>query len=140
MRTFDSGATRDTDVGKLDFEGFCSPLATERYAEYMNKNRVQADGSVRDSDNWQKGIPIVAYMKSMYRHFFAVWKTYRLHYLGAGDFDEFSRRVEDELCALKFNVEGMLHETVRERMSRAAKKPVRTVPAPAKQGKKSVRL
>lgn len=95
----------------------------------MHKNRVQADGSIRDADNWQKGIPIVAYMKSAYRHFMAVWKTYRLFYLGAGDPDEFSRRVEDDLCALKFNVDGMLHEVVRERLSRSAGKPVRTVPA-----------
>lgn len=72
IRTFDTGATRDTDEGKLDFEGFLSPLALERFAEYMNKHRQQSDGSLRDSDNWQKGIPVKQYMKSMWRHFFAV--------------------------------------------------------------------
>ena len=57
MRNFDTGATRDVDTNKLDFEGFLSPVVLERYAEYMHKNRVQADGNLRDSDNWQKGIP-----------------------------------------------------------------------------------
>ena len=62
MREFETGATRDTNDGKLDFEGFLSPLALVRYAEYMNKNRIQADGKVRASDNWQKGIPREVYM------------------------------------------------------------------------------
>jgi len=51
MRTFKTGATRNDDTGKLDFEGFLSPIALEKFAEYMHKNRIQADGNVRDSDN-----------------------------------------------------------------------------------------
>jgi hypothetical protein len=51
MRTFKTGATRNDDSNKLDFEGFLSPTALEHFAEYMNKNRVQADGNIRDSDN-----------------------------------------------------------------------------------------
>ena len=46
-RTFDTGASRDTEAGKLDFEGFLSPPVLERYAEYLNKHRVMADGSTR---------------------------------------------------------------------------------------------
>jgi hypothetical protein len=103
MRTFETGATRDSDDTKLDFEGFLSPLVLEAYAEYMHKNRIQADGSLRDSDNWQKGIPIIAYMKSMWRHFFTVWSNYR----SGKDYSE-------DLCALLFNVQGMLHERVKD--------------------------
>ncbi|KKK53952.1 hypothetical protein LCGC14_3089650, partial [marine sediment metagenome] len=32
VRTFDSGANRSSEEGKLDFEGFLSPLVLERYA------------------------------------------------------------------------------------------------------------
>jgi len=100
IRKFATGATRDTASDKLDFEGFLSPLALRRFAQYMHKNRLQTDGSLRDGDNWQKGIPQDVYMKSMWRHFFAVWEDHR----GLGD-----NQIED-LCALMFNVQGMLHE------------------------------
>jgi hypothetical protein len=105
-RYFDTGATRDTDEGKLDFDGFLSPLALRRFAEYMHECRKQSDGKLRDSDNWQKGIPQSVYRKSMWRHFFAVWEK--------------SRRGEQcitDLCALLFNVQGMLHEQIKEKSS-----------------------
>jgi len=102
MREFETGATRDTDEGKLDFEGFLSPIVLERYAQYMHKNRVQADGNLRASDNWQKGIPREAYMKSAWRHFFAWWKAWRRGDDGTED-----------ACALLFNVMGWIHETLK---------------------------
>ena len=103
MRHFDTGATRDSDDTKIDYEGFLSPLALEAFGVYMHTNRLQADGKLRDSDNWQKGIPKSAYMKSMWRHFFAVWK----HYRSGKDYKE-------DLCALFFNVQGLLHEEVKD--------------------------
>lgn len=102
IRTFATGATRDTDVNKLDYEGFLSPLVLERYAEYMNLHRKQQDGNLRPSDNWQKGIPRDQYMKSMWRHFMSVWKQHRGH--------EDAEDLETALCALLFNASGMLHE------------------------------
>src|SRR5262249_20215749 len=57
-RIFKTGATRDTDTGKLDYEGFLSPLVLKRYAEYMHQHRVMKDGAMRASDNWQRGIPL----------------------------------------------------------------------------------
>src|SRR5271157_1815692 len=77
MRTFDTGATRSAEADKLDYDGFLSPLVLERYAQYLNKHRVQADGKLRDSDNWQKGMPKSAYMKSAWRHFISLWKFHR---------------------------------------------------------------
>lgn len=103
LRTFSTGSTRDTDTGKLDPEGFLSPLALEAYFEYMHRHRKLPDGSFRDSDNWQLGIPKSAYMKSMWRHFFHVWK---LHRCKTGYKKE---EMEEALCALLFNVMGMLH-------------------------------
>ena len=73
MRTFDTGATRDTDVGKFDYDGFLSPLVLVRYAAYMHKHRTQSDGTLRDSANWQKGIPRDQYRKSAWRHFIEWW-------------------------------------------------------------------
>lgn len=105
IRAFDSGATRDTDEGKYDYEGFLSPIVMERYAQYMNKHRVQSNGDLRDSDNWQKGIPKDAYMKSGWRHFFDWWKEHR----GIPTKDG----IVEALCALLFNVMGYLHEYLK---------------------------
>jgi hypothetical protein len=105
VRTFGTGATRDLDANKLDFEGFLSPLVLERYAQHMHAARKMPDGTMRASDNWQLGIPKDAYIKSAWRHFFDVWKTHR----GI----ETSSDIETELCALLFNVSGYLHETLK---------------------------
>lgn len=123
LRTFSTGATRDTAEGKYDYEGFISPLAWERFAEYMHKNRKQSDGSIRDSDNWQKGIPLNAYMKSMFRHFMAVW---RIHRSSPGQRHIYA--MEEALCGIFFNAQGYLHELIKlqqqENMAQSAAKQV----------------
>lgn len=108
IRTFPTGATRDSEAGKLDYEGFLSPFALEAYAEYMNYHRVQSDGTLRASDNWQRGIPIDQYMKSLFRHFMAAWKTHR----GGLVFDERDHHLvglREALCGVLFNAFGLLH-------------------------------
>ena len=107
IRTFATGATRDTDQGKFDFEGFLSPIVLERYAAYMHKHRVQADGTLRASDNWTKGIDLDAYMKSAWRHFHDWWKQHR-GYSSQED-------IEDSLCALIFNAQGYLFELLKKK-------------------------
>lgn len=102
VRTFESGATRDLDTSKLDYEGFLSPLVLKRYAEFMHKNRVQRDGTLRSSDNWQKGIPKDVYMKSLFRHFFDSWDGHR-----SGDIQV------EELCGVLFNAMGYMHELLK---------------------------
>ncbi len=114
VRKFETGATRDTDAGKPDYEGFISPLVVERYGEYMNKHRVQSDGEVRDSDNWMRGIPKDAYMKSGWRHFHDWWVAHRGFLSRDG--------IEEALCALMFNVMGYLHVLLMERGYKRAKK------------------
>lgn len=106
-RTFDTGATRDTDHGKYDYEGFLSPPVLERYAEFMHGHRTLPDGSTRDSDNWQQGIPFGVYMKSMWRHFFDVWAWNRGY--------KIQDHIEIALCALLFNVMGYLHELLKDK-------------------------
>jgi len=105
MRTFASGATRNVDINKLDYEGFLSPLVLKRYAQYLHKHRKQADGNMRASDNWQKGIPLDTYMKSAFRHFMDLWAQHRGF---AGEED-----MEDSICAVLFNVMGYLHERIK---------------------------
>jgi hypothetical protein len=110
LRTFETGATRDADLGKFDYEGFLSPRVIERYGAYMHKHRKQTDGKLRDSDNWQKGIPLGAYMKSLWRHFFDLWKLYRG--LKATD-NNGPVSVEDAACGILFNTMGYLHEYLK---------------------------
>lgn len=109
MREFKTGATRDSEEGKLDYEGFLSPLVLQRFALYMNQHRLQADGQQRASDNWQKGIPKEAYMKSAWRHFMDWWLHHRGHSAKA------AHDLEDVLCAVIFNVCGYLYETLKEK-------------------------
>lgn len=112
MRQFDTGATRNVDTDKFDYEGFLSPLVIEEFGRFMHRHRLQADGKLRDSDNWQKGIPFAAYMKSLWRHFFNVWKYHR----GYPIYNEKGEPVsfKEEACAVMFNMSGYLHETLKQ--------------------------
>jgi len=104
MREFDSGATRDSDSAKFDYEGFLDPTVVERFGAYMDKHRRLADGSTRASDNWKRGIPLDAYIKSLWRHFRDVWAYHR------GDK---SVNIEESLCAVLFNCMGYLFEVLK---------------------------
>jgi hypothetical protein len=110
MRKFKTGATRDNEEGKFDYEGFYNPLVIKRFGQYMDKHRKQADGKLRDSDNWQKGIPKDAYIKSAWRHFIDWWMEHRGYKSREG--------IEDALCALLFNVQGYLFEILKNKEDR----------------------
>ena len=113
IRKFDTGATRDTDENKNDYEGFLCPLVIEEFGNYMNYHRIQSDGKIRDSDNWQKGIPKSQYMKSLWRHLHQLWKLHR----GYKTIDEKGKEVTipDAICAILFNAQGYLHEYLKEK-------------------------
>lgn len=114
MRKFETGATRSADATRDDPEGYLSPLALDRYNEYMTKHRKQPDGSIRDSDNWQKGMPLSTYVKGMWRHLLHLWTRHRgfaVRDPGA------AANIEEDLCAILFNVQGYLHEIVKKRIS-----------------------
>lgn len=108
LRVFDSGATRDTNEGKLEPWGFTSSLTEKVFCEYMNKHRVQSDGSLRDSDNWKRGFTLDSYWHSMSRHvmdFRLLWEGHK----------EESRTQDmiDALCGIKFNVDALIRELAR---------------------------
>ena len=115
VRTFDTGATRDDDETKPDYEGYLSPLVIRCYGEYMTKHRKQADGKLRGSDNWQKGIPYSAYFKSLWRHLVAAWALHRFKRFF--DHHEDREDMEEALCAIIFNASGYLHEMLKAEMS-----------------------
>lgn len=108
MRTFETGATRDSNEDKLDYIGFLSPVALKAFAEYMHENRIQADGNMRSSDNWKNGMPIEEYLKSLCRHFMDVWFILETGYAPS------EVHLVEALCAMQFNVQGILHEHLKD--------------------------
>jgi len=110
VRKFESGATRDTDAGKLDYEGFLSPIVLREFAKYMAKHMIQSNGKPRTSDNWQKGMPKSVYMKSAFRHFIDLWLEHRGFKSRAG--------IKEALNGLLFNLNGYYHELLKEEMKK----------------------
>ena len=109
MRNFETGATRDSVGGKPDYEGYEHPLVTEAFGKYMLSHQKQADGQLRDSDNWQKGIPKPTYIKSLLRHALDLWFLHR----GIPRFDKddgHELTIEEVCCAIRFNSNGYLFE------------------------------
>ena len=110
IRKFETGATRDTSVGKLDYEAFLSPIVLKAYAEYLNKHRVASDGSLREGDNWQKLFGEKHYdvcMKSLMRHTMDLWLAHRGHVAG--------QSVDDSLAAIIFNAMAYWYKLLKER-------------------------
>ena len=113
MRQFKTGATRNSEEGKLDYEGFLSPVALEQFALYMHHHRHLEDGTLRASDNWQQGIPLSSLMKSMWRHLKCVWTWHR------GEQSE--EDITSALCGIWFNAMAYLHELHKGNGSTLAK-------------------
>ena len=108
--TFKSGATRSADK-TFDPEGFLNPRVLERFSEYMEIHRKQSDGKMRAADNWQKGMSIKRYRSSLMRHYFDYWLLSRGYKPHSPD----SYDVETVLCAILFNVQGLLLEELRKK-------------------------
>jgi hypothetical protein len=111
VRTFDTGATRDTAQNKPEYAGFLSPLVLQSFGRYMHQHRFQSDGSLRDSDNWQKGIPVKVYEQSLFRHWMDVWSLLR------GYKGEQTQDIEEALNGMMFNVQGLLFEYLKGRFA-----------------------
>ena len=105
MRVFETGATRGSDRGKLQYTQFLSPRVLRRYAEYLQEHSIGADGQRRTGDTWKKGMPQAEYLASMLRHVMELWEWETEGWLP----DETKVR-EDLLCAIMFNAMGMLYE------------------------------
>ena len=114
IRTFESGATRSNDEGRPDYEGFLSPLVIERFGQYMLKHQRQADGTLRASDNWAKGIPLATYAKALWRHLHHFWTRHRGWKVAD---PKAAETIQDDLCAILFNAQGYLHTLLAEQQS-----------------------
>jgi hypothetical protein len=112
MRQFETGATRDTSKGKLEYTGFLDARTLRRYAQYMHKFRRQPDGNYRDPDNWKKGIPLDSFMSSLFRHVMDVWE---IHEYGESRREETGELVdlEEAICGVIFNAHGYLFEHLK---------------------------
>lgn len=118
MRTFETGATRDDDTLKNDYEGYLSPLVIRAFGDYMTVHRHQADGSVRASDNWQKGFGESHFdvcLKSKMRHDLDLWLWHRGWKTVSQDC------VEHICCAILFNTMAYLHKILQDKHEKLPK-------------------
>lgn len=111
VQEFESGATRNFNLNKYDYEGFINPEALHAFGEYMHEHRKQRDGSIRDSDNWQKGIPFSAYIKSLVRHVIDLWRMDRGYEVINPD-TNLPHTKQELCCAIVFNSMGYLKELI----------------------------
>jgi len=109
---FETGARRDSDHDKLDFESFEHPLVIERFAVYMNKHRTMSNGDRREADDWQLGIPVWRYVKSLVRHVMEIRKWHR----GVLPISVDQQAIEESICAAIFNLHGLLFEVLKTRI------------------------
>lgn len=104
MRTFSTGATRNNDPTRIDFIKMLSIPALFSYADYMRAHRKQADGNLREFDNWKGGFPPEEILESLLRH---VLDLIALHH-GIEPMRECE--IEETCCAIKFNIDAYLHQ------------------------------
>jgi len=110
IRKFNTGASRDTNEGKNDYEGSLSPLVIKAYGDYMTKHRKMSDGSLRPADNWQKGFGdnhFSVCIKSAWRHFLDLWMEHRGY--------KSRETIDEAICGLLFNVMAYYHQLLVNR-------------------------
>lgn len=111
IRAFETGATRDTVAGKLSYMKALSPEVLEAYVIYLDKHRKQSDGSMREFDNWKRGIDKWTYLDSLLRHDKAVWNL-MLGYEVSDNHGPVT--LLDSLMATIFNAMGLAYELLIE--------------------------
>lgn len=107
-RTFETGATKNNDLERIDWIRMISLPALFAYGRYMSKHRRQADGNMREFDNWKGkagtgGIPQAELVESLVRH------TLDLAALQTGNLPMRECDQVETCCAILFNAMGYLH-------------------------------
>ena len=114
IREFETGATRDTSEGKLEYARFLSPIVLKRFAEYMDLHRKQTDGNLREPDNWMnlfgdKHEDVC--LDSLWRHLMDVWL------INKGFPNEAREDLESALCAMLFNTQAWLFKVLKDKQT-----------------------
>ena len=110
MKKFESGATRSVEGGRPSYVRALSPIVLKMYVEYLGRHRKQADGTMRDWDNWKGGMPKARYLDGLGRHNMNVWLL--MHGFSAED-NHGPVTLENSLYGVMFNSMGMLHELLK---------------------------
>ena len=124
-RTFETGATRNGNKGKYEFDKYVNPINELSYAQYMKSHQV-INWEYRPWDNRQKGIPFDSLFESAYRHMQTLCLLYQWYDVYEieenGEFDwivvDWGEPVEwgsnvhkkdfiEQLNAIRFNTEAM---------------------------------
>lgn len=120
IRTFSTGATRDTDASKPNYIKALSPIVLQGYVEYLGKHRILPDGSMRDWDNWKSGLPKEVCLESLGRHEIATWLLMQ----GFPAFDNHgSVTLEDSLYGIIFNASCILHDILKTKGEKCSEQP-----------------
>lgn len=110
LQKYGGGATRSSSADKPDYEGFINPEVLVMYGEYMHAARFQRDGTFRESDNWQQGIPKKAYMKSLLRHVIEMWFWHRTGRMPVNKDTGVPFTPQQLFSAIMFNIMGYAKE------------------------------
>ena len=105
IRTFDTGAIRDTGDDKEDYIESISWLTMKRYCEYMG---IAAKKYGRG--NWIKGIPVDSYEQSLLRHI--------QKYIANKNYNANLEPEVDHLSAALFNLQGIIHQEEVEKIKK----------------------
>lgn len=140
MRTFETGATRDISKGKIHYYGFQHPLCDYSFGKYMLSHQKQADGNMREANNWWSGWDRKISLDSMSRHLedlklihagFYVYKV-RITDLETGETSEdtvvsiepkteeyYVLVTEEEACnAIRFNADAYKLEVLKTNLNK----------------------
>lgn len=119
-RIFPTGAYRNDNKGKFNYDGFINPAVENSFARYMHGHRKMEDGSLRDADNWQKGFSVDEIMQSLLRHVMDVHLLHR----GYEVIDEKGEKITLEEClnGVKFNINAYILQLINEKKSKVIKR------------------
>ena len=103
LRMSESGAIRNSDIGKINYQGALSPLILEAYGKYIEKHSNLPDGTKRNNKNWQNlfGTPEEhrqVCIESAWRHFIDLLKEHDGYNSQDG--------IDEALGGLMFNIQA----------------------------------
>lgn len=112
LRISESGAIRNSDIGKINYQGALSPLILEAYGKYIEKHSLLPDGTRRNNKNWQNlfGTPEEhrqVCIESAWRHF--------IDLLMEHDGYESRDGIDEALGGLMFNIQAYWFSFLIER-------------------------